>query len=136
MGPSPFVRSFFIPHIRSWFSNKPTGVTIYILRKVDDFALACFNEFVADDICNQIGENLQLPGKSDKPFSYLGLIIHFNGIDIDKSRDYIQISCHNYINRVMRSQNWNENKSKLPDKPPSCFPPDSLKKLFSHSVPK
>ena len=50
-----------------------------------------------------MGEYLQLPGESDKPFSYLGIVTDFNGIDIEKSRDYIQMYCTNYIDRVMIS---------------------------------
>ena len=83
-----------------------------------------------------MGEYLQIPGESDKPFSYLGIVTDFNGIDIEKSRDSIQIYCHNYIYRVMIYHQWNEEKSKVPAKTPSTIPPDSLKQLFSHSKPK
>ena len=60
----------------------------------------------------------------------------FNGIDIEQPRDYIQISCHRYMDIVMRYHLWNGDKSKVPDKPPSPLPPDSLKKLLSNYGPK
>ena len=66
---------------------KHTGETIYLLRQVDDFAIACSNESVANDIYNQICDALQLPGESDKPFFYLDLVTDFNGIDIEQSHD-------------------------------------------------
>ena len=112
---------------------KPTGDNIYLLRQVDYFLLACSNESVTEYIYTKNGGSLQLTGESDKPFSYLGLVEYFNGIDIEQSREYIQISCQNYIDRVIRSHHWNGQSSKFPDKPPSPLPPDSLKKLFGHS---
>ena len=42
---------------------KYTGDTIYLLIKVDDFALACSNESFTNDIYDQIGDALQLPGE-------------------------------------------------------------------------
>ena len=79
----------------------PTGETIYLLRQVDDFTLSCSNESVSADIYNQIGGTLQITCESDKPFAFIGLVTDFSGIDIEKYRDYIKISCHNYIDRAM-----------------------------------
>ena len=50
-----------------------------------------------------MGDDSQLLGKSDKPFAYLCLVAFFNEIDTEQSHYYTQISCHNYINGVMRS---------------------------------
>ena len=79
---------------------------------------------------------LKLPGESDKPFTYLGIVTYFNEIDIEQSRDYIQASCHNYIDRVMWSRRWNEDKSNFPAKLPSPLQPDSPEQLFGHSGKK
>ena len=68
---------------------KPNRETIYLLIKVDDFAIACYNEYLSKDIYNQIGVTLQLPIESDGPFAYLGHVTDFNGIDIEQSRKYI-----------------------------------------------
>ena len=70
---------------------KTTGKTIYLLRKFDYFVLYCYNESVAKYIYNQIGDALQLPGESDKPFTHLGIVTDFNEIYIEQSCDYIQI---------------------------------------------
>ena len=48
---------------------KPTRETIYLIRKFDEFALAYSNESVANYVYDQIGDALQLPGESDKPFA-------------------------------------------------------------------
>ena len=37
---------------------KPTGETIYLLRQVDDLAIASYNEYIAKDIYNQIWDAL------------------------------------------------------------------------------
>ena len=115
---------------------KPTGDTIYTLWQVDDFSLAYFNESAAKDVYDQIGDALQLPGESDKPFSYLGLVTDFNGIYIEQSCGYTQIYSPNYINRVMLFHLWNGEKSNFPAKLSSHLPPDSHKQLFSHNGPK
>ena len=66
--------------------------------------------------------NLQLHSESDKHFSYFGIIVDVNGIYIEKSRDYIQIYCTNYIEIVMIFHYWNEDKSKAPDETDSSLP--------------
>ena len=79
------------------------GEVVYVLRQVDDFSLACKNESTAIAIYGDIGKALQLP-KEDKPLStYLGLVNDFNGIDVEQAQEYIQISCSNYIDRIMMS---------------------------------
>ena len=115
---------------------KPNGETIYLLIKVYDFSISCYNEYLSKDIYNQIGVTLQLPIESDEPFAYLGHVTDFNGIDIEQSRDYIQIYYQNYMDRVMIYHRCNWEKSKVPDKSPSRIPPNSLKQLFIHYVPK
>ena len=62
-----------------------TGENIYLIRQVDYFELACSNESVADDIDNQIGDDIKIPCESDKNFNYFDLITYFNGIDIEQS---------------------------------------------------
>ena len=135
----PFLSRFFAEHVNRTIYRavyKPTGETNYIIIQVDEFALACYNKYVSEDIYNQIWYTLQLSRESDKPFTHLSLVIDFNGIDIEQSREYIQIPCHNHIYKVMRYHCWNEENSKVPATPPSPLPPDSLKQSFSHSGPK
>ena len=72
-----------------------TKEIIYMLRQVDDFALACKDESTAKAVYNAIGKRLKLPNESDIPFSYLGLIEDFNGIDIEQSKTHVRISCQN-----------------------------------------
>ena len=101
-----------------------------MLRQVDDFALACNDEATAKDLYKQIGSRLKLLDETEDPFSYLGLITDFNGIDVEQSRDYIQISCGNYIDRIYTSHNWNDDRSMKPaSKPIAPLPTDTLHSL-------
>ena len=52
--------------------------------------------------------SLQLPSEAYKPFSYLGLVVDFNGIDIEHSHVYIQTFYHNYIDSLVISHFFNE----------------------------
>ena len=83
-----------------------------------------------------MGVVIQLPSESDKLFSYLGIVTYLNRIFIEHSCGYIQISGHNYIDRVVISHRCNGENSKVPAKPTSPLPPDLLKNLFSNSGPK
>ena len=42
---------------------KPNGVAIYILVQVDKISLACYNQYVAEDIYIKIGGTVQFPGE-------------------------------------------------------------------------
>ena len=83
--------------------------TVYIIRQVDDFMLGCKDEKTAKDIFNIIGTKLQFPSEKLKgvvPFEYLGLVTDYNGVDIRQTRDYIEMHCTNYIDRLLKSHSW------------------------------
>ena len=68
--------------------------------------------------------------ETEDPFTYLGLITDFNGIDVEQSKDYIQISCGNYIDRIYTSHGWNDDQSMKPaSKPITPLPTDTLHSL-------
>ena len=74
-----------------------------------------------------IGSRLRLLNETEDPFTYLGLITDFNGIDVEQSKDYIQISCGNYIDRIYTSHKWNDDRSMKPaSKPIAPLPTDTL----------
>jgi len=123
-------------HDRTIYKNTYEGETVYLLRQVDDFALACNDESTAKAIYAEIGSRLKLPKEDKAPFTYLGLVQDFNGIDIEQTRDYIQISCPNYIDRVMRSHGWTTEKTMKPtSKPMAPLSTKSISQIFEHSGP-
>ena len=52
-------------HDRTIYTTVFEGEKVYLLRQVDDFALACSNQDIADKIYDIIGKNIQLSKKID-----------------------------------------------------------------------
>ena len=99
---------------------------IFLLRQVDDI-LATHDESITKEIYGIIGTKLQLPGETDPPFTYLGLINNYNGVDINQQREYIEVTATNYIDRVITSHGWNDTVKRLtPDEPLALMPEDSV----------
>ena len=97
-------------HDRTIYTASFDGEQVYLLRQVDDFALACTNKDLADKIYDIIGTKLQLPKEDKPPFSKMGLIDDFNGIDVQQTDSYIKLSCGTYIDRLVTSHGWKEEK--------------------------
>jgi hypothetical protein len=86
------------------FNNKK----VLLLRQVDDFLLSCTDEPTAIAIFDIIGNKLRLPNETVVPFKYLGLADDYNGIKITQTRQYNEISCPDYIDRIARSHGWSD----------------------------
>ena len=91
------------------------------LRQVDNFLLACNSEQAAKDIFKAIGKAIQFDAENrDKiiPFVFLGVVKDYNGVDIKQFKDYIEMSCANYIQRLLKLHGWDKDSSKpLPSDP-------------------
>ena len=61
-------------HDRTIYTTTFKGEKVFVLRQVDDFALACKNESTAKEIYDIIGRRLKLPNESVVPFAYLGRV--------------------------------------------------------------
>ena len=74
------------------------GHAILMLRQVvDDFLISCKLETVAKKIYDHIGHKLQLGGEKVPPFKYLGPANDYNGVDINQTKQHIEIACPGYI---------------------------------------
>ena len=98
-------------HDRTIYSTTYKSHCVLMLRQVDDFSIACENEWIAKEIYTIIGDKLKLHTETKTPFKYLGLIRDFNGVEVDQSRNYIDISCANYIRRILRTHGWSTRSS-------------------------
>ena len=124
-------------HDKTIYKGTFDGETVYLLRQVDDFAMACTNLDLANKIYDIIGQKLQLPKETKVPFAKLGLIDDFNGIDVLQTNRYTQLSCSSYIDRLITSHGWQEDrKMKEFTKPMSPISSTSLLQIFSHKGPK
>ena len=55
---------------------------------------------MAKELYKMIDSRLRLLNETEDPFTYLGPITDFTGIDVEQSQEYIQIACSNYIDRI------------------------------------
>ena len=77
------------------------GSNVYILRQVDDVAIASKNKSIAEQAIKKIGSYMKSPIKHE------GLTELFNGIDVLQTRDYIKLHCSTYLQRVLkRHEHW------------------------------
>jgi len=103
---------------------------------VDDFALACKEEATAIEIYDIIGRSLRLEKEPVDPFSYLDLVKDFNGVGIAQRSSYIQISCANYIDRVLTTHSWTTAANmKQSSKPVGTLPADAIHKIYQELGP-
>lgn len=137
---SPTLNFTTTTHDKSIYRGSFQGTPILLLRQVDDFSLGCPSENIAKAIYQHIGLELQLPGESEPPFTYLGLVSDFNGVDVGQYDDRILLSCSSYIDRVLRSHGWSTpsaSDSSPADLPPHTapLPPDIIPALYAASGP-
>ena len=86
-----------------------------LLRQVDDFLLTCNSEQAAKDIFTAISTSIQFDTEKRDgiiPFEFLGIVKDYNGVDIKQTKDYIEMSCANYIRRLLKSHGWDKDSSK------------------------
>ncbi|KAG7370163.1 reverse transcriptase RNA-dependent DNA polymerase [Nitzschia inconspicua] len=79
-------------HDRTIYSGVFEGEPILLLWQVDDFALACRRESTAKAVYDFIGKALQQPNEAQPPFTYLGLLSDYNGVDVHQTADYIELT--------------------------------------------
>jgi hypothetical protein len=105
--------------------------TVLLLRQVDDFALACKRESTAKAIYDLIGKQLEMPREASPPFKYLGLLQDYNGVDVNQTADYIELSAEGYIGRVLQSHGWDtpSPKESVDDKT-APLPTDAVDRLY------
>ena len=97
----------------------------------NDLDLATHDESIAKEMYGVISTKFQLPGETDPPFTYLGLINDHNGADVNQRREHIKFIAANYIDLVVTSHGWNDTvKSLTLDKPLVPMPEDYISKVF------
>ena len=78
--------------------SKEFGEDIYLLRQVDDFAIACSNEQIAEHFWTKIDSHLKAKLKRE------GLLTRHNGIDIVQTRHNIKIHCKTYLTKIIKNK--------------------------------
>ncbi|KAG7370191.1 hypothetical protein IV203_027937 [Nitzschia inconspicua] len=102
-----------------------------IIRQVDDFALACRRESTAKAVYDFIGKALQQPNEAQPPFTYLGLLSDYNGVDVHQTADYIELTSAGYIDRLLRSHGWDTpSPHESSDDRSAPLPVDAVDRLY------
>ena len=79
---------------------KQTGKTVLFLRQVDDFAVACQDSKLAQEIISEINSKMTINVKQ------LGIISRFNGVDVEQTQQYIKIKNETYIDKIISQHPW------------------------------
>ncbi|KAG7357166.1 reverse transcriptase RNA-dependent DNA polymerase [Nitzschia inconspicua] len=105
---------------------------VLMLRQVDDFSIACDDRSIAIEIYDIIGRKLQLPGKDNPPFKYLGLQTDYSGLDIEYTSTHIAISCSTYISRFLTTHGCDTPGAHESDTEHNAtpLPPDAVHKMY------
>ncbi|KAG7341264.1 helicase domain protein [Nitzschia inconspicua] len=118
-------------HDGTIYSGVFEGEPILLLRQVDDFALACRRESTAKAVYEFIGKALQQPNEAPPPFTYLGLLSDYNGVDVHQTADYIELTSAGYIDRLLRSHGWDTpSPHESSDDRSAPLPVDAVDRLY------
>jgi hypothetical protein len=114
----------YTTHERSIYRWTIDGKVVLLCRQVDDIAVIC-SDTVSQDLIDSIGKVMDL--KSQVVFS------SFNGIDVDRRREYVKVSCQSqsYLARMLKTHGWNkasptEKSDPKPIEPLAAFTAEEL----------
>ena len=81
------------PNLYFTDNYKNTGKRVLFLRQVDDFAIACQDTSLANQVIEDINSKMKIEIK------HLDHIERFNGVDIDQRKEYIKLHNRTYIEK-------------------------------------
>ena len=114
-------------HDRCIYKNVIDGNPVFLLRQVDGFCLGTAGaEQSAKDLFNRIGLEMRFDSEKEKgivPFQYLGVVDDYNGVEIRQTEHYIEMTCENYIQRLLGSHGWETPSKKFSE---DAIEPDLL----------
>ena len=88
------------------------------------------------NVFSNIGKKLQLSGEKVPPFKYLGPAKDYNGVDITQTKQYIEISCPGYIDRLTRAHGWDKpDDTEIKSRPTAPMPERSLDTIYTKRGP-
>ena len=105
------------------------GEKVYLLRQVDDFAVACKHASTAEKIWSLIDEKLKCNLKRE------GIIKRFNGIDVTQTANYNKLSVTTYIEKLIRNHKWTDEANKGTYKIPMKADKDYIQEFDTSTGP-
>ena len=73
---------------------------VYLLRQVDDFAVAAPSESIANKIFALLQQDLK------QPLKLLGILTMYNGLNVTQNNRFVKLSCETYITKILEGHNW------------------------------
>jgi hypothetical protein len=77
------------------------GQEVLIGRKIDDFLAVGHDEQPLRDLFQYLATNINIVAK-------LGLVSHYNVIEIVQDRDYVKIHVGKYIEKILANHGWEQ----------------------------
>ena len=104
-------------------------MSVYLLRQVDDFAVAAPSEAIANKIFTLLQAGLK------QPLKLLGLLTMYNGLDIQQSNKFVKVSCKTYIRKILEGHGWEKQTHKSPIVSPMNHEKKYLRELETSAGP-
>jgi hypothetical protein len=111
----------YTTHETCLYIGSYAGQDILICRQVDDF-------MAAGELESPIRQLFQFLGTKINIEAEIGLVSHYNGIEIVQDRDYIKIHVGKYIGKILASHGW-EQGSKAESRLIEPLHPSAFKEL-------
>ena len=85
---------------------------ILAVCQVDDILFGCSSGEIAKSITNQICKKVKFEHKDTLPITFIGLAKDYNGVGVEQYSDCICVSAQIYIERLLKTHNWDTKSSK------------------------
>jgi hypothetical protein len=119
-----------ITHKPCLYSGIYKDQKILFLRQVDDFAIACDDEYTAKEIIEEINKHMSVKIK------YLGLLTCYNGVDVEQTDEYIKIFNNTYINKMLAGhKQWIEPQQACHNIPMPMKSENAFMKTIEKAIP-
>ena len=105
------------------------SIPIFILRQVDEFAVAAPNLAIANQIFDLLQAGLR------QTLKLLSILSMHNQINVSQSNRYIKLSCAICIHKMLKGNNWQKSTHKFPLSSPMHHDKNYLRKLETTTGP-
>ena len=99
-------------HERSLYQGTFNSHRMLICRQVDDLAIGCANADAIRDLVRVICTEDDIDLRDE------GILESFNGVDVEQTDRYINITCESYIDKLLAHYGWSSSGSRETDEKP------------------
>ena len=89
------------------YHGKIDNEEVYLMRQVDDFAVASKNIHTSNKVIDMISSHLSVP------MHHLGIIDRFNGVDVLQTKDFVKVYNKTYIDKILEGYDWTATENKI-----------------------